>query len=502
MKKITSRRNRRPRFKESNQTAQSVWLRLLLIVFNIFILSILASQLFKQSRSFTNQCYHRQSFPLDNRDVAGSPLLYGNIQDTLEANVNHCFYFEVKEGQKVRVDHTVPIKIISTSDEGAVNKDSGTYNFESSSDNRYQIYVLGGRETTDYQIQVAIFESSTNAQEIDKLTPAASNNLSSLNSNEVARQLSREGVFSYNIQQPPPFQPSPTLGQIVSDAVSIAASRGISSDSISISLIDLKQSLPGSQIPVAEHNGALPRYPASIVKLFWMAVLYSQYQAGIVPEGAISEQDVHAMIFDSDNEPASRVLDLITDTTSGDNLPEEELQQWVYKRESVNRFFESAGYLNVNISQKTFPIPYLNLNEPTGRERQMRGDSPPPLRNYLTASNVSRLLFEIAAHQSVSPDYSKRMLKHLERDLNPNAWRQVPFNSIEGFLGETLPPDAYLASKAGWTSDTRHDAAIISSPDRTAHYILVVFGEGEQVADDEEILPLISKMVYQNMTSR
>ena len=44
----------------------------------------------------------------------------------------------------------------------------------------------------------------------------------------------------------------------------------------------------------------------------------------------------------------------------------------------------------------------------------------------------------------------------------------------EGFFGEGLPPGSRLWSKAGWTSETRHDAAIVALPDGP-RFILVAF---------------------------
>src|ERR687897_816579 len=62
---------------------------------------------------------------------------------------------------------------------------------------------------------------------------------------------------------------------------------------------------------------------------------------------------VRDMIVDSSNEATQYVLDVITHTTSGYELPPKEMEEWQYKRNAVNRYFSSLGYTNINVNQKT-----------------------------------------------------------------------------------------------------------------------------------------------------
>ncbi|MGH2415247.1 MAG: serine hydrolase, partial [Microcystaceae cyanobacterium] len=45
---------------------------------------------------------------------------------------------------------------------------------------------------------------------------------------------------------------------------------------------------------------------------------------------------------------------------------------------------------------------------------------------------------------------------------------------------------------AGWTSQTRHDAAYIEIPDQHP-YLLVVFTEGKSHSQNREIIPALSR---------
>ena len=314
--------------------------------------------------------------------------------------------------------------------------------------------------------------------------------------------------LAYNVGNNRPFYQDEKLKKIVDKVVDFAENRSLPTKKLSISLVDLTQQNQ-LRLPYGFYEHMERRYPASLVKLFWMVALFGQYQAGVLPEGTIPEKTLAKMIKDSDNEAASRVLDAITNSESGTILPKPEITYWQQQRESVNNFFASAGYFNLNISQKTFPIPYLQMNLPSGRDAQIRSETLTipekevnPIRNYVTTYDVARLLYEIRDNISVSTYYSDRMDELLTRDLNPEVWKPKPYNAIAGFLGEYLPANTHFASKMGWTFSNRNDAAIIASPDGKAHYILVIFGDDPAYYKDKTFLPEASLTVYQEMLKK
>jgi beta-lactamase class A len=83
------------------------------------------------------------------------------------------------------------------------------------------------------------------------------------------------------------------------------------------------------------------------------------------------------------------------------------------------------------------------------------------------------------------------MMKLLKRSLGVNLPDPGEENQVTGFLGEGLPKNAQLWSKAGWTSKVRHDAAYIEIPNKQP-YLLTVFTEGQENASNPQILPFIS----------
>jgi beta-lactamase class A len=307
--------------------------------------------------------------------------------------------------------------------------------------------------------------------------------------------------LTYNVKTIPNFIYSQDLQNIVDKLVDLVVAKGKSSQALSITLIDANTG------EIAEYKQQQLRYPASVVKLFWMTMFYSQLQAGKITNESEFVSDLTDMIQKSDNESASRVLDKITDTQSGSDLEREDFQKWLAQREKVNKFFSSADYQEVNLSQKTFPIPYLQLYEPKGRDLQMRGNLQKPLRNKITTQQASRLMYEIVTGQAVSPEYSQKMLNLLTidsaaRNQKRNSKNLNYFNSVRGFLGHSLPDDVYFAAKAGWTSQTRQETAYISTKDGKVAYILTIFAEDKTYAYDWDIFPEMSHLAFEQMTNR
>jgi beta-lactamase class A len=302
--------------------------------------------------------------------------------------------------------------------------------------------------------------------------------------------------LTYSVKTSAHLEHSQELQKIVN----VAQRKGKPINTLSISLIDVNTE------EYAEYQQEKLRYPASVVKLFWMVMLYAQLQAGEIDNEVLFKTDIEDTIKKSDNESASRILDLITNTRSGSLLESEEYRQWKTDREKVNRFFSSANYKDLNLSQKTFPIPYINLYEPKGRDLQIRENPEQPIRNKISTQQASRLLYEIVTRQAVSSESSQKMLDLLTIDTaNRRQKRNLKdssyFNSVRGFLSQSLPDDVYFAAKAGWTSQTRQETAYFSTKDGKVAYILTIFAEDKTYAYDWDIFPQMSRIVFEQMTN-
>jgi beta-lactamase class A len=105
------------------------------------------------------------------------------------------------------------------------------------------------------------------------------------------------------------------------------------------------------------------------------------------------------------------------------------------------------------------------------------------------------LLSEIATGHAVTPDRSQQMMALLKRrPFEPKAEVQS-----REYTGAGLPPDAKLWSKAGWTSETRHDAAYVELSGGEK-FVLVTFTVGQ--AGTKEIIPAVARAVIEQLTQR
>lgn len=306
----------------------------------------------------------------------------------------------------------------------------------------------------------------------------------------------------YNLKTPPKFRKSQELQTIVKDVVDLAEAKNLPKNRLSMTLIDAKTG------ETAGYKENIPRYPASVVKMFWMVFAYAQIESGIWSKEEDFNPYIAKMIQESDNAAASFILDLVTGTQSESELSQVKFKIWKHKRQQVNRFFQKAGFKGINISQKTFPVYYINLPEPDGSEAQFLGN---PIRNWnkITTKQAARLIYEICyTEQAVSLAASKKMCRWLKRDLNPKAWRKESiddegFNPVRTFFGASLAKtNVKFYSKAGWTSSSRTEAAMVDSEKNKATYILSIFAHSSKYADDVTIFPQMSRLVYKRMTAR
>jgi beta-lactamase class A len=235
------------------------------------------------------------------------------------------------------------------------------------------------------------------------------------------------------------------------------------------------------QFQIGQHRGDEPCYPASVIKLFYLAAAHRWLEDERIPDTPELRRALRDMIVDSSNEATGYVVDVLTDTTSGPELPPAELAVWHEKRNRVTRYFQSLGYLNLNANRKTWN------DGPYGRDKQAV-DQFTPARNSLTTNVTARLLVEIATGHCVSPARSQQMLDLMKRDFTNPATRDY---QAREFSGPGLPPTAKLWAKAGDMSAARHDAAIVELADGRK-FVLVVFTTRP---DSKAIIPEIVRQI-------
>jgi hypothetical protein len=244
------------------------------------------------------------------------------------------------------------------------------------------------------------------------------------------------------------------------------------------------------------YRGVERIYPASVVKLFYLVAVHEWLEKGMCQASAELERAMRDMIVDSSNDATSLVVDVLTGTTSGPELPPGPFETWKSQRNIVNRYFQSLGWSEmeiINVNQKPWG------DGPYGRERLFLGELMEN-RNMTTTNATARLLHSIVGGVAVSSARSQAMMSLMKRSLNPAQLAAEPENQVTGFLGGGLPQDAQLWSKAGWTSQVRHDTAYIELPNQRP-YLLVVFTEGRAHSQNQAILPFISDQITDALVS-
>lgn len=245
------------------------------------------------------------------------------------------------------------------------------------------------------------------------------------------------------------------------------------------------------------YRGVERIYPASIVKLFYLVAIQEWFHGAMVAESLELDRAIRDMIVPSSNDATSLIVDVLTGTTSGPELPTQPFETWQKQRNIVNRYFKSLGWdelESININQKTWS------DGAYGREKAFLGELMEN-RNMLTTDAASRLLHSIIGGVAVSRERSQKMMQLLKRSLNPHEFVDSDGeNQITGFLGEGLPGNAQIWSKAGWTSRVRHDTAYIEIPNLPP-YLLTVFIEGKSNAQNKEILPFISQSIVESVAT-
>lgn len=224
---------------------------------------------------------------------------------------------------------------------------------------------------------------------------------------------------------------------------------------------------PGQRVEYAQANGDQPFYPASVVKS-----VYAAYAAFLISLGglALSEEDERAfrdMIQDSSNDATGHVVDLITDTTGGPELPPDDLAEWMNNRQTVNRWLAAEGFTGINACQKTW-------NEgPYGRERQGYGPNR-ELANSMTARAAAEIMVGIATGRFGNQEWLQNLHR---RDPKSQDLQVIGYGGeVVTGSGKTDQVLDYL-SKSGTAYQVRHDLLAVRRPGDVWH-VIAAFTDG------------------------
>ncbi len=211
----------------------------------------------------------------------------------------------------------------------------------------------------------------------------------------------------------------------------------------------------------ASYRGVELIEPAGLVSLFYLVAMHVWLEQGMVPPSAEIDRALTDMMLTDSHEAIGYVLDVLSGTTSGPELPPGPNETWQHQRNIVNRYFQQLGWPElraVNLSQKTW------CNGPYGRELFFLGEVLEN-RNLLSTEATARLLHSIVGGVSVSSARSQKMMalmKTARHDLAHAAAR--------------------LWSKTDFSNRVGHSVAYVEA-DSCHPYQLVIFTERKEAAN-------------------
>ena len=234
----------------------------------------------------------------------------------------------------------------------------------------------------------------------------------------------------------------------------------------------------------ASYRGVELIAPVGMVRLFYLVAMHVWLEQGMVQPSPEIERALTDMIDRYSDDATSYIVDVLSGTTSGPELPPGPAKTWQYQRNIVNRYFQQLGWPElraVNMNQKTW------CDQPYGRERDFSGEAFEN-RNLLSTEATARLLHSIVGGVSVSGVRSQEMMGLMEE-------------------AEASLPAARVWSKTALTYSSSHSAAYVEA-DTSHPYQLVVFTEGKAESKEtksahklnsqnEAIVSFISQQIFE-----
>lgn len=258
---------------------------------------------------------------------------------------------------------------------------------------------------------------------------------------------------------------SDRLQKLLDDAIAAAlaacAKESGTRDTIAATVIDLRDP---NRPEAAGHRDDASYYPASCVKVCYMAATFQWAKEGRVVIDDAYRRDLRLMIGPSDNLATQRIVDRLCGTVDGPVLAGAEYDAFVQKRNAVNRWLrDGLGLRAVNACQKTY-----NGDEISPRDlvflRGGKSEGPFTNRNAMTTRDLARLMAGIATDRVTDAAACGEMRRLMKRETGKGTiW-----------IHSAAPAGATVWSKAGWVDNQCHDAGIVELPGGR-RFVLVVF---------------------------
>lgn len=234
--------------------------------------------------------------------------------------------------------------------------------------------------------------------------------------------------------------------------------------------------------------------PGGMARLFYLVAAHEWLEHGMVPPSSELDRAMQAMIALHSHDATSLVIDALSGTTSGPELPAGPFITWQSQRNIINRYYHSLDWTELetlNANQKTWQ------DGPYGRERLFMGELFEN-RNQLTTEAIARLFHSIIGGVAVSAARSQAVMAllhgasstataHAASSLHP---------SLQTWMASSLPDSAQHWTYTSLTPTGQHLVTYVECP-ALQPYLLVVATEEKRVNDS--LLPYVAQQVLNEM---
>jgi len=275
------------------------------------------------------------------------------------------------------------------------------------------------------------------------------------------------GAFAQNIGLPPDPIVSEQLQQALDRIVAknLKKQSNLASSQVHLAVIDLTNP---QQPRLAQYNGREPVYPSSVIKMVYMGYVYHLAKQGVLEITPKVRKKLYQMIHPSSNTATAWIVDLWSQTSGGKLRSPREYKEFAHRRNACNRWLRSLGITQINACQKTWGSPI-----PPGEKQFLRNGKPSGPwvnRNAMTAVAAARFLQLLAQNALVDKKSCDAMRKLMIRDVSNQSYQRMR-------IAGGTPKGSKVCSKTGTTSDTFHDAGIVTLPNGRT-FILTIFITG------------------------
>jgi beta-lactamase class A len=272
--------------------------------------------------------------------------------------------------------------------------------------------------------------------------------------------------------------PSPPLQAFLDRVIAeqLAGDAALRRSKLGVALIDLAIDGPPG---LAQYNGEVPIYPASVVKFVYLMAAYRWQEQGRSAIDAELDAQLTHMIRQSSNQATQYVFARLTGTTPGPELDPAAYQAFRDRRLAINEWLRTLGIADLHCANPTYDGggDLFGRDAQFLRDRSVGGALPAhgdqfSNRNAMTAVGTAKLLALLATDRAMSPADSATVRQRMRRD--PKEQPHLA-HRIAGGAARIGGLEVY--AKSGTWGPIYADAGIVRDTASGRQFVVAVFTE-------------------------